>query len=437
MRLTDLLEMIWKNLWKRRSRTIFTMIGVIIGSVAIFTIISLGNGFKKYITDEIGSVFDTSVISVSPAIPPSAYGAPVTPDEKKLKTKLDKKAIKDLKSYSFVKSVIPKLNDYGNIEYKKISTGASITGMPMKELSKKDDLLVGRYPTDNKNEAILGYKMATLLLDYKPTDKVDSKEIESLLRRSFKLNISNNGMMPGTKDSSKKEDEHIINLTIVGISKENAMDDFTVKVPLSTVEDIKKWKASKTQNDDNKEEGYTSVEVVLKDTNKIDEAEKTLKENGYQINSFKEIQGSIGKLLDGVKIILAALAGISLLVAAFGITNTMNMAIYERKKEIGIMKVIGGSVNDIKKVFVGEACTIGLMGGTIGLTLGFIANFLINMLANAFITKGQVPKIKIASASPGLILFILLFSTLVGFLSGVVPASKAAKLDVISSIKEE
>ncbi|MBU3196635.1 ABC transporter permease [Clostridium algidicarnis] len=437
MRLTDLLEMIWKNLWKRRSRTIFTMIGVIIGSVAIFTIISLGNGFKKYITDEIGSVFDTSVISVSPAIPPSVYGAPVTPDEKKLKTKLDKKAIKDLKSYSFVKSVIPKLNDYGNIEYKKISTGASITGMPMKELSKKDDLLVGRYPTDNKNEAILGYKMATLLLDYKPTDKVDSKEIESLLRRSFKLNSSDTRTMPAAKDSSKKEDEHTINLTIVGISKENAMDDFTVKVPLSTVEDIKKWKASKSQTDAPKEEGYTSVEVVLKDTNKIDEAEKTLKENGYQINSFKEIQGSIGKLLDGVKIILAALAGISLLVAAFGITNTMNMAIYERKKEIGIMKVIGGSVNDIKKVFVGEACTIGLMGGTIGLTLGFIANFLINMLANAFITKGQVAKIKIASASPGLILFILLFSTLVGFLSGVVPASKAAKLDVISSIKEE
>lgn len=406
MRLTDLLEMIWKNLWKRRSRTIFTMIGVIIGSVAIFTIISLGNGFKKYITDEIGSVFDTSVISVSPAIPPSVYGAPVTPDEKKLKTKLDKKAIKDLKSYSFVKSVIPKLNDYGHIEYQKISTGASITGMPMKELSKKDDLLVGRYPTDNKNEAILGYKMATLLLDYKPTDKVDSKEVESLLRRSFKLNSSDTRTMPGAKDSSKKEDEHTTNLTIVGISKENAMDDFTIKVPLSTVEDIKKWKASKTQNDENKEEGYTSVEVVLKDTNKIDEAEKTLKENGYQINSFKEIQGSIGKLLDGVKIILAALAGISLLVAAFGITNTMNMAIYERKKEIGIMKVIGGSVNDIKKVFVGEACTIGLMGGVIGLTLGFIANFFINMLANAFITKGQVPKIKIASSSPGLILFI-------------------------------
>lgn len=87
MRLADLFEIIWKNLWKRKSRTIFTMIGVIIGSIAIFTIVSLGNGFKKYITDEIGSVFDTSVISISPAVPPSAYGAPVTPEEKKTKNK--------------------------------------------------------------------------------------------------------------------------------------------------------------------------------------------------------------------------------------------------------------------------------------------------------------------------------------------------------------
>lgn len=436
MRLSDLFEIIWKNLWKRKSRTIFTMIGVIIGSIAIFTIVSLGNGFKKYITDEIGSVFDTSVISISPAVPPSAYGAPVTAEEKKLKTKLDKKAIKDLKSYPFIKAVIPKLNEFGNIEYKKINTGASITGMPMKELSKKNDLFAGRYPSDSKNEAILGYKMAVLLLGHKPIDKIDSNEIESLLKRTIKLKISKSGVSP-LSSSSKKDEDYNINLTVVGIAKESTMDDFTVKTPLDTVESIKKWRNSSSQNEENKEEGYGSVEVILKDTNKIDEAEKILKQNGYQINSFKEIQGGIGKVLDGVKLVLAALGGISLLVAAFGITNTMNMAIYERKKEIGIMKVIGGSVKDVKRIFVGEASSIGLMGGIAGILLGFVVNFLINMLINAFLNKGQTPNVKIASATPGLVIFILLFSTLIGFIAGVVPASKAAKLDVISSIKEE
>ncbi|MCX7885352.1 MAG: ABC transporter permease [Caloramator sp.] len=435
MRLEDLFQLIWKNLWKRKSRTIFTMVGVIIGCVAIFTIVSLGNGFKKYITDQLSSVFDTSVVSISPAIPPSSFGAPSTADEKKLKTKLDEKTLKELKSYPFVKYIIPKLNDYGDIEYKKISTSASITAMPMKDLSKDNKLTAGRFAVDGKDECILGYKIALMLLGHKPTDKIDDGEIDNILRKTIKLKITKTGNISNT-EVSDKNNEKVINLTVVGISKESSLDDFIVKTPLKVLEDVQKWKTEDSENKDKKT--YNSIDVVLKDINKIDEAEKILKNDGYQINSFKEMQKSIGTLLDGVKLVLAALGGISLLVAAFGITNTMNMAIYERKKEIGVMKVIGGSVKDIKKIFVGEACTIGLLGGVIGIALGFIVNFIINMAMNLFMKNNiSTASVKIASASFGLILFILIFSTLIGFISGILPATKAAKLDVISSIKDE
>jgi putative ABC transport system permease protein len=428
MRLEDLFQLIWKNLWKRKSRTIFTMIGVIIGCIAIFTIVSLGNGFKKYITEELGSVFDTSVISISPAIPPSSFGAPSTADEKKLKTKLDDKTLKELKAYPFVKYVVPKLNDYGQIEYKKISTGVSIAAMPMKDLSKDKELASGRFAVDGKNECIVGYKIALMLLGYKPSDKVEEGEIKDIIRKAVKLKV--------TKPSSNKEEEKIITLTVVGVAKESSMEDFIIKTPLKVLEEIQEWKAQDNENANKK--SYDNVDIVLKDINKIDEAEKILKENGYQVNSFKEIQKSIGGLLDGVKIVLAALGGISLLVAAFGITNTMNMAIYERKKEIGVMKVIGGSVRDIKKIFVGEACTIGLMGGIIGILIGLVVNFLINTIMNLYMNKsGGAASIKIATSGFGLIMFILIFSAFIGFISGILPATKAAKLDVISSIKEE
>ncbi|SKA78432.1 putative ABC transport system permease protein [Clostridium sp. USBA 49] len=428
MRFNDLFQLIWKNLWKRKSRTIFTMIGVIIGCIAIFTIISLGNGFEKYITQELGTVFDTSVISISPAIPPSMFGAPVSSEEKKLKTKLDDKVLKDLKNYDFVKYVVPKLNDYGILEYKKISTGVSVTGMPMKNMSKDDKLQLGRFAVDNKNECVIGYKIALTLLGYKTTDKPEESQLNKILRKSVKLKFSN--------EADPSSNEKIVNLMIVGISKESAMDDFVIKTPLKVLEDVQKWKSQDAPNKEDK--GYDNVEIILKDINKIDEAEKILKDNGYQVNSFKEIQKSIGSLLNGVKIVLASLGGISLLVASFGITNTMNMAIYERKKEIGVMKVIGGSVNDIKKIFVGEACTIGLMGGIAALIIGFIINFIINILMNFYMKQnGGLTNVKIASANIGLIMFILLFSTFIGFISGILPASKAAKLDVISSIKDE
>lgn len=404
------------------------MVGVIIGCVAIFTIISLGNGFKKYITDELGTVFDTSVISISPAVPPSMFGAPVTPEEKNLKTKLDDKALKDLKGYDFVKYIVPKLSDYGNLEYKKISTGVSITAMPMRNISKDNKLQSGRFAVDGKNECVAGYKIALMLLGYKTTDKPKKGEVDKLLRKSVKLKM--------TKEGSTS-DEKVITLTVVGISKESAMDDFIIKTPLKVLEDIQKWKQEDNQ-DKKEDKGYDNVDVILKDTNKIDEAEKILKDNGYQVNSFKEIQKSVGSLLDGVKIVLAALGGISLLVAAFGITNTMNMAIYERKKEIGVMKVIGGSVNDIKKIFVGEACTIGLMGGIAALIIGFILNSIINMFMTFYMKQnGSTGSVKIAASGMGLILFILVFSAFIGFIAGILPATKAAKLDVISSIKDE
>ncbi|MCM8709542.1 ABC transporter permease [Clostridium sp. SYSU_GA19001] len=435
MRLEDLFQLIWKNLWKRKSRTIFTMVGVIIGCVAIFTIVSLGNGFKKYITDQLSSVFDTSVVSISPAIPPSSFGAPSTADEKKLKTKLNEKTLKELKSYPFVKYIVPKLNDYGDIEYKKISTASSITAMPMKDLSKDNKLAAGRFAVDGKDECVLGYKIALMLLGHKPTDKIDEGEIDNILRKTIKLKITKEGTISDT-EVSNKDNEKVINLTVVGIAKESTLDDFIVKTPLKVLEDVQKWKTQDSENNDKKT--YNSIDVVLKDINKIDEAEKILKKDGYQINSFKEMQKSIGTLLDGVKLVLAALGGISLLVAAFGITNTMNMAIYERKKEIGVMKVIGGSVKDIKKIFVGEACTIGLLGGVIGIALGFIVNFLINVVMNLYMKNTiSTASIKIASASFGLIIFILIFSALIGFISGILPATKAAKLDVISSIKDE
>lgn len=434
MKLNDLFQLIWKNLWKRKSRTIFTMVGVIIGCVAIFTIISLGNGFKKYITDELGTVFDTSIVSISPAIPPSMFGAPVTSDEKKLRTKLDEKAMKDLKHYDFVKYIVPKLNDYGQLEYKKLSTGVSITAMPMRNLSKDNELNSGRFAVDGKNEAVVGYKIALMLLGHKVTDKVDEDEISKILRKTVKLRMSKTG--DTSLDASPSDDRKILNLTVVGVSKESSMDDFIIKTPLKILEDVQKWKNEDVEQTE--DEGYGSVDVILKDINKIDEAEKILKDNGYQVNSFKEVQKSIGGLLDGVKIVLAALGGISLLVAAFGITNTMNMAIYERKKEIGVMKVIGGSVNDIKKIFVGEACTIGLMGGLVGIVIGLLVNIIINTAMSLYMKQsGSTTSVKIATSGLGLILFILLFSAFIGFISGILPATKAAKLDVISSIKDE
>ncbi|MGL5550213.1 MAG: ABC transporter permease, partial [Culicoidibacterales bacterium] len=111
-------------------------------------------------------------------------------------------------------------------------------------------------------------------------------------------------------------------------------------------------------------------------------------------------------------------------------------AIYERNKEIGIIKVIGGSVNDVIKIFVGEACAISLSGGVLAIIIGGVLTFGLNVIGSAVTADllGQAIE-QIAIPTFGLVVGILIFCFVIGFLAGIVPARKAAKTDIITAIK--
>ena len=181
---------------------------------------------------------------------------------------------------------------------------------------------------------------------------------------------------------------------------------------------------------------YNEIAVKVYNKNNLEEYENVLKEMGYQTYSFREFEEDTKKILMGVNIILGSLAGVSLLVAALGITNTMDMAIYERNKEIGVIKVIGGDLNDVRKIFVGEACAISGIGGIISIILGLLISGVINLVAeNITQTLIDQPIKSIAIPSISLVLGILVFCLIIGFISGILPANKAAKTDVITAIR--
>ncbi|WP_251859862.1 FtsX-like permease family protein [Clostridium sp. Marseille-Q2269] len=428
MKLTDLAEIIWRNLLKRKGRTFLTMLGVIIGSVAIYVIISLGNGFEKYMSSQLNSFGDVNTLNIFPNSDVASMGQ--GSNEKNKKKILNDKALKELNKLESVKYLVPKLSSNADILYKKSEMKSSnLTGMQFKDYSKDHELLFGKYPNDSKKEVVLGYKIASHLLNKKDVDTIKKEEIEKLLRKRVKIKVS--------KQNEKGEEEFITySVRVSGICKEGFSDDYDVKAPISFIKDMLMYK----NNDDKffKNKGYDSIDLILKSQDVSSEAEKYLKDNGYLYQSLKEMQKGISGTLNGVKLILGAIGGISLLVAAFGIANTMNMSILERKKEIGVMKVVGASIGDIKKIFIGEATAIGFSGGVVGLLIGTIISFVINTaLKSKLSSNSNGGNVKIAVASIGLVAFVLLFSSGVGFLSGLYPATKAAKLDVISSIKDE
>ena len=418
-------------MWKRKTRTIFTMMGVIIGCLAIFIIISITNGFERYLTYEMEGLMDTSVISIYP------NWKSETEDNKDstTKTKLTDKNVEELNKLGYFSEVIPKRYAHTQIKYGKNQTYARILANDKANLISESSFLAGKAPKNRSKELLLGYDVAKELLGYSWEEKVkDDSEFQKLIGKRVKLG----GEDFGSDDKGNPLKSKQITCNIVGVlSSGNGQKNYEIQGSRKLVEDIIKG-APLVDEEFLKEQltTYEGIDVRVDDKEMLESYEGTLRNMGYQTSSFKEFEKQTRSMLLGVNIILGSLAGISLLVAALGITNTMDMAIYERNREIGVIKVIGGSVRDVIKIFVGEACAISITGGFISIILGVLATLGINSVAKS-ITENMMgqPIEKIAVPSFSLILGILIFCLVIGFIAGILPARKAAKTDVIIAIR--
>ena len=158
---------------------------------------------------------------------------------------------------------------------------------------------------------------------------------------------------------------------------------------------------------------------------------------GYEVETNAEYLKSMQSQFAVVQAVLGGIGAVSLLVAAIGIANTMMMSIYERTKEIGVMKVLGCSLRNIQQMFLLEAAFIGLLGGIAGNILSFLMSAAINFIAKSSgsISLGEGGSI---SYIPWwLVLMSLGFAMLVGVLAGYFPAKRAMRLSPLAAIRNE
>ena len=181
--------------------------------------------------------------------------------------------------------------------------------------------------------------------------------------------------------------------------------------------------------------------VYVGDINDVQDVSDAIREMGFQTHSLNDWLEAMQEQARMIQTVLGGIGAISLFVAALGITNTMIMSIYERTKEIGVMKVIGANLADIRRMFLLEAGLIGFLGGLIGVMLSFIISLLLNTalagVLGAFLggMMGGGSNISIIpwwTAVGG-----LLFATVIGLISGYSPARRAMRLSALESLRNE
>lgn len=456
----DLIKMSLGNLWRRKLRTLLTVLGVIIGTASIITTLSLGFGMKeqnKKLLAQMGPVDVIRVVSYP------IYD-PETQTQKDAKP-LDDSAVNELEAIENVQATIPTLEVDGvDLASKKYSNFAQIIGVdPEKYALLNPEMQWGRFLESSDGEvAVFGGGLKRSWYDRnarggRMNDMRDpDKTIVDLEKDPITMNIGASYDMDTEQRSYAKTHK----IKVVGEFPEEDWEtaynvyipmDFALKLKKEIKRENDKQKAEETYGgmgyrDRNSTSKYSSIIVKVDDIKNMRDVNEKVKALGYNAQSNLQATDALNKNVESTQKILGGIGAVSLLVAAIGIANTMVMSIYERIKEIGIMKVIGANVSDIKKMFLTEAAFIGLFGGAMGIGVSYIASSIINYLAKKGNPDemggmmGGLPMMgegKISIIPIWLVLVALLFATVVGVISGYYPAQKATKLSPLEAIRTQ
>jgi len=156
---------------------------------------------------------------------------------------------------------------------------------------------------------------------------------------------------------------------------------------------------------------------------------------GFGVTALSKTVEQANKIFQGIQAVLAVFGGIALVVSAIGMFNTMTVTLLERTAEIGIMRTLGASSQDIKILFISEAIIVGFLGGVVGILIGIGIGFSLNTMLNILATSNGGKAVALFAYPLPFILFIATFSACVGFLTGVFPARRAAALNPLDAIR--
>lgn len=464
----DLLRMSGSNLKRRKLRTFLTVLGVIIGTASIVVMISLGLGLQESLYREVeqsGGLTSITVRGQGAGESMSYYSS--SGEEEESQKYISDQTVSDLSQIEHVTLASPVYEMWvimlkGNYE----GSGSLVAMSPEALKAKNIPLGEGTLPTPNSGnlELVFGNGVSTMFYDkgggggyYETGEMPDidfvNDSIFMILDQDGYYNSMGSGLefgdtggMGGGQAQPKTVKKHVVKgCGIVEGGPENySANYYNIYCDLDTLRNILKkefagkvipGQPSTKSGKPYKEFYYSYAQVNVDDIDNVNEVSARIREMGYNVETNAEYLETMKSQFAIIQAVLGGIGAVSLFVAAIGIANTMMMSIYERTKEIGVIKVLGCSLKNIKQMFLLEAAFIGLLGGMIGNVLSFLMSAVINFLTGhgaAMGFDGDISYIPL-----WLVLLSMGFAMLVGVVAGYFPALRAMKLSPLAAIRNE
>ena len=396
MRFLDLLKLSLRMFKARTMRTFLTVLGMSVGIAAIIFLVSFGYGLQRTLLQKITT--SDALVSLD-----------ITTGQTDEAQALTNQTITDLRAIEDIDDVIPVLELAGQGKFNNITLDIN-TVSSQASLLKSEGLKIseGRLFTKDESTNIVITKAVTQVFNLKPED---------MLGQSVSLTLFQNEPSEGSKKKSSFTPEQ--NYTIVGVVEG---EENIVYLPLDSLDSFPIT-------------SYTKLKVRCASTDSIQRVRERIEERGLVASSISETIDQANKVFSAVQVVLMIFGLIALIVSAIGMFNTMTITLLERTEEIGIMKAIGASKTSIALMFLTESTLMGLLGAVGGVILGFFEGEVLNVMVNLIATRFGGESVDLFYSPLWFITTVILFGAVVGFMTGVFPARKAARIDALEALR--
>lgn len=469
MKIPDLTELALRNLRESVLRNSLTTIGISVGVASLVAMLSLGTGLQQLFSQRLAKsgLFDTVFVSSRRDLRQMGREDErkgPTPGESRV---LDEPARREIEHLPNVVEAYPDIRFITELRYDDKPHLTTISALPQSAKSNDafDGMQGGFFSSDTGAEVILQKSFAEELLGKTPPlgapEPTVAELAKPLLGKELTMRYAQRQAAPAPQpplraNESASADEGVAGaaysvvsreqkLRIVGISDldlESMRGPIRAKVflPLKLAESLHVMQPtdlreiSRAASD---QPVYSSLSVRVRNPALVQAVEDAIKKMGFNTFSILDASNSLRQIFRVLYAFLGIFGSLALAVASIGIVNTLVMAILERRREIGIMKAIGASDGDVKKLFFAEAGAMGILGGIVGVVLGWAIGQIINFGTNIWLKRQSLPPEHFWAVPFWLVGFSILFAFVVSLVSGLYPASRAARLDPVQALRYE